>query len=75
MATSYQDIIDAIDARIALDIDKPGIVSAGGRTVQYRNLYELRETRKMYVELLSQQSRGGGKRFGMTRIKSPGAQI
>ena len=66
MATSYQDIIDAIDAAILAGVSGPGkLTTRDGRTVEYRNLADLKSAREYYAGLLTQQTKGGGKRFGL----------
>jgi hypothetical protein len=75
MAANYQTIIDAIDAAILAGVSGPGsITTPTGGTIQYRSLDDLIKARESYVKLLSQSTKGGGKRFGMTRIRSGSAQ-
>ena len=75
MATSYQTIIDAIDAAILAGVSGPGeITTPVGGTIKYRSLSDLIAARDRYVYLLSQDTKGKGKRFGMTRIRSGSAQ-
>jgi hypothetical protein len=76
MAANYQTVIDAIDAAILAGVSGPGaITTPTGGSINYRSLDELVKTRENYVKLLSQETKGGGRRFGMTRIRSGSAQL
>jgi len=56
MVTSYQSILDAIDAEMLTAVDKPGSLTVAGRTIVYRSLTELSATREYYKDLLNQST-------------------
>lgn len=58
MSTSYQDIINAIDAAILKWVDEPVKLSFGDEgMVEYRSLHQLNSTRDKYVRLLATSQR------------------
>jgi len=63
MATSYQDIIDALDAAILAGADEPINITIRGRTYTYRTLEELTKARSYYANLLRTQSGTVGVQF------------
>ena len=66
MATSYQTIIDAIDAAV-LTQTAVGELTAAGRVIKWRSLDELMRARKTYAALLASSRPAGG--ISLTRIK------
>jgi hypothetical protein len=66
MVANYQTIIDDINTAIAAGVSSPGkLTTRDGRTIEYRDLADLVAARKEYASLLAQQTKGGGKRFGI----------
>jgi len=55
----YSAIVDAIDAAILAGVSKPGELSVENKTIKYRTLGELRNTRAYYARLAA---RVAGKR-------------
>ena len=72
MSATYTAIITAIDAAILAGVSKPGSLSVAGRTIQYRNLAELKEIREYYQDLTNQTSTVR-ESFKIAQIKSGGA--
>ena len=66
--TTYQTIIDAIDAAITAWVGDPVSMTFAGGTVTYRSLTELIEARRHYASLL--RTSGGGVAFQLHRIKA-----
>jgi len=52
VATSYQDILDEIDAAVLAWAGKPMTLSQAGSSVTYRTLAELLKARAFYQKLL-----------------------
>jgi len=62
----YSAIVDAIDAAILAGVTKPGTLTVDGKTITYRTLGELRNTRAYYAKLAA---RAAGKRgFSLGRF-------
>jgi len=62
----YSVIVDAIDAAILAGVTKPGSLTVDGKTIQYRSLKQLQDTRIYYAKLAA---KAAGKRgFSLNRF-------
>lgn len=68
---TYRAIIAAIDQAILAGVARPGIIKAGDREVQYRNLSELKDIRAMYVRLVN--AANGSRGFRISKIRQGGS--
>jgi len=70
--STYQAIIDAIDAAILAWAGKPLTLSQAGHSVTYRTLAELQKARAFYDNLLNKPT-SSSPGFLLQRIKPGGA--
>jgi hypothetical protein len=72
VATSYQTILDSIDAAIASGAAAPLTISAGDRNLTYRNMDQLLAARKYYAGLAAAAATraASGRGFGISYIKN-----
>jgi len=71
VATSYQEIIDAIDEAILAWAGKPLTLMQGGHSVTYRSLDDLLKARAVYTKLLNAPT-SSSPGYLLRRIKAGG---